>query len=121
MSRKNSMRALRKTLALTVALSATGLAVAQTTTASSATPTKVPPKPPSVFVNQRATDDPRIGLKGGLYDAGQAASGLQLLISTPKPAGFAPDLDSIKTVDATPPPPPVDPVTKAPKAKYLRS
>ncbi|QEE27295.1 hypothetical protein FTW19_04270 [Terriglobus albidus] len=109
MSWKNSLRVMRKTLALTVALSATGLAVAQTTTASSATPTKVPPKPPSVFVNQRATDDPRIGLKGGLYDAGQAASGLQLLISTPKPAGFAPDLDSIKAIDATPPPPPVDP------------
>ncbi|WP_263416631.1 LVIVD repeat-containing protein [Terriglobus albidus] len=109
MSWKNSLCALRKTLVLTVALSAAGLAVAQTTTASSATPTKTPPKPPSVFVNPRVTDDPRIGLKGGLYDAGQAASGLQLLISTPKPAGFAPDLDSIKAVDATPPPPPVDP------------
>ncbi len=37
-----------------------------------------------------APDDPRIGLKAGLYDAGEAASGLQLLATLPKPPGFAP-------------------------------
>jgi hypothetical protein len=36
------------------------------------------------------SDDPRIGLKAGLYDAGQAAFGLELMISLPKPPGFAP-------------------------------
>src|SRR5437660_12547941 len=35
-------------------------------------------------------DDPRIGLKAGLYDAGEAASGLQLVATLPKPPGFAP-------------------------------
>jgi hypothetical protein len=41
--------------------------------------------------NPRASsDDPRIGLKAGLYDAGEAAFGLERLISLPKPPGFAP-------------------------------
>ena len=32
------------------------------------------PAPPTVYSNPRAgADDPRIGLKGGLYDAGEAA------------------------------------------------
>lgn len=74
-----------------------------------AAPTAVPPAS-SVFVNPRSgADDPRVGLKGGLYDAAVAASGLQLVMTTPKPAGFAPDMDSIKAVDATPAPPPVNP------------
>ena len=111
MNRRISQRATCNLLALSVALSA-GLCAAQTAaTAPQATPAvKTPPKPPTVFVNPRSgSDDPRVGLKGGLYDAGTAASGLQLVLTTPKPAGFAPDLDSIKAVDATPPPPPVDP------------
>jgi hypothetical protein len=62
---------------------------------------------PSVYSNPRAgSDDPRVGLKAGLYDAGQAASGLQLLVTLPKPAGFAPDLASIAAFDAIPAPPP---------------
>jgi hypothetical protein len=100
------------TVALALSLSAAGLCAAQTTTTASAVaPTaKMPPKPPSVFVNPRSgPDDPRVGLKGGLYDAGTAILGMKLVLTTPKPAGFAPDLDSIKAVDATPPPPPVDP------------
>jgi len=41
--------------------------------------------------NPRASaDDPRIGLKPGLYDAGEAAFGLERLTSLPKPPGFAP-------------------------------
>ena len=64
----------------------------------------------AVYTNPRAgDDDPRVGLKGGLYDAGTAISGMELVMTTPKPAGFAPDLDSIKAVDATPAPPPVNP------------
>ena len=62
---------------------------------------------PSVYTNPRAgADDPRVGLKAGLYDAGEASSGLQRLVSLPKPAGFAPDLASIAAYDAAPTPPP---------------
>src|SRR5882672_235771 len=61
--------------------------------ASSGTPVLSNPRAPS--------DDPRIGLKGGLYDAGEAASGLQRIGSLPKPPGFAPG-DT-----AGPPPPPL--------------
>jgi hypothetical protein len=42
-------------------------------------------------VNPRASaDDPRVGLKAGLFDAGEAASGLERLVSLQKPPGFAP-------------------------------
>jgi len=48
--------------------------------------------PPSVYSNPRAgADDPRIGLKPGLYDAGEAIFGLQKIASLQKPPGFAPD------------------------------
>jgi hypothetical protein len=41
--------------------------------------------------NPRApADDPRVGLKAGLYDAGEAASGLERIASLSKPPGFAP-------------------------------
>ena len=44
----------------------------------------------SVYTNPRAgSDDPRVGLKAGLYDAGEASFGMERLISLPKPAGFA--------------------------------
>ena len=62
---------------------------------------------PSVYTNPRTgADDPRVGLKAGLYDAGEASFGLQRLVSLPKPAGFAPDLASIAAYDAAPAPPP---------------
>jgi hypothetical protein len=48
-------------------------------------------------------DDPRIGLKPGLYDAGEAAFGLERLASLPKPPGFSPE----NNATATPAPPPV--------------
>jgi LVIVD repeat len=68
------------------------------------------PLDPSVYVNPRSpADDPRTGLKGGLYDAGSAISGLQLILSVPKPGVFGPDLDSIKASEAVPPPPPPTP------------
>jgi hypothetical protein len=44
-----------------------------------------------VYTNPRApSTDPRVGLKAGLYDAGEAASGMEKLASLPKPPGFAP-------------------------------
>ncbi|HEY2016289.1 MAG TPA: hypothetical protein VGH38_22450 [Bryobacteraceae bacterium] len=58
----------------------------------------------AVYSNPRAgSDDPRVGLKGGLYDAGEAASGLERITSLAKPPGFAPgDVAG----PATPPPAP---------------
>ena len=105
---------IRTMLALALAVSAAESCVAQTSATEPAAPppatTKPVYTPPAVFVNPRSEpDDPRVGLKGGLYDAATAIAGMQLVLTTPKPAGFAPDLDSIKEVDATPPPPPVDP------------
>ncbi len=99
----------RGVLALTLALAAFA---PPRRAQNSPTPPKDPENPVNspYFVNPRSTsDDPRIGLKGGLYDAGTAASGLQLILTTPKPAGFAPDVASIKAVDANPPPPPPHP------------
>ena len=54
--------------------------------------------------NPRApSDDPRIGLKPGLYDAGEAASGLERLASLSKPPGFSADNNA--TANSTPAPP----------------
>ncbi len=54
-------------------------------------PMPAPPRPPTVYSNPRAgADDPRVGLKGGLYDAGEAAFGMQRVATVPKPPGFAP-------------------------------
>lgn len=65
------------------------------------------PPPPTVYVNPRAPDtDPRVGLKPGLYDAGVAAKGLELVTTIAKPAGFAPDPAKVPAwEDAAPPPP----------------
>jgi hypothetical protein len=102
----------RNLLTLTLALAAFAPALlAQAGSQNVPTP-KDPENPDNspYFVNPRSgPDDPRVGLKGGLYDPAVAASGLQLVLTTPKPAGFAPDVASITAVDATPPPPPVDP------------
>jgi hypothetical protein len=76
--------------------------------AAASAPAPAPTKAPSsngVYTNPRSgPDDPRIGLKGGLYDAGEAASGLERMASLPKPPGFAPGEPSL-----TPPPPPPQP------------
>ncbi len=54
-----------------------------------------------------APDDPRIGLKPGLYDAGEAAFGLERLASLPKPPGFSPENNA--TATQAPPPQPGQP------------
>lgn len=61
--------------------------------------------PPSVYSNPRSgPDDPRIGLKPGLFDAGEAIFGLEKIASIQKPPGFAPDPNAPE-----PPPPPAPP------------
>src|SRR5215468_445315 len=67
-----------------------------------------PPKaaPPTVYSNPRAgADDPRIGLKGGLYDAGEAAFGMEKVATLPKPPGFAQGSDATATTPPPEPPP----------------
>ena len=72
----------------------------------------------SVFSNPRAgNDDPRVGLKGGLYDAGEAASGLQKIATLPKPAGFAPG-DTAGPPPAPPTGPDGQPIPGPPPAQY---
>jgi hypothetical protein len=65
-----------------------------------------------VYTNPRAaSDDPRIGLKGGLYDAGEAASGLQRIASLPKPVGFGPGTtppQAAGNIAGEQPPPPAE-------------
>jgi hypothetical protein len=73
-----------RTVLLTALLAAATFATAQT----HPDPT---PAPLTVFVNPRAAStDPRIGLKPGMFDAGEAASGLQHLTLVKKPAAFIP-------------------------------
>lgn len=85
--------------ALLLAVTAGHVALGQETAAQPAAAAKpaeaakpaAPPRPPSVYSNPRAdASDPRVGLKAGLHDAGEAASGLQRIATLPKPPGFAP-------------------------------
>jgi hypothetical protein len=58
-----------------------------------------------VYSNPRAPmDDPRVGLKAGLYDAGEAAFGMQRIASLPKPPGFAPGNVFVSPAPAPDPP-----------------
>ena len=50
------------------------------------TPQAAPPLPPGMTGS--TLNDPRVGLKSGLYDAGEAASGMQHLAFVKKPAAF---------------------------------
>ena len=112
---------LRLAAALTLALPVLAAAQMDMSHEKSATPT-----PSTVYVNPRSgPDDPRVGLKGGLYDAATAAMGIKLLVTLPKPPGFAPDLASIKAFDAIPEPPapppgtpPQRPAPGSPRANY---
>jgi hypothetical protein len=103
-----------------VALSAFMPAVCGAQTAAMTPPaTPAAPPPSTVFVNPRTgSDDPRVGLKGGLYDAQEAILGMKRLVSLPKPAGFEPDVAAIKAADAVPPPPP--PAPGAPRTRPAR-
>ncbi|HXK07647.1 MAG TPA: hypothetical protein VMS37_34965 [Verrucomicrobiae bacterium] len=108
-------------LAVAFSLLFAGLGAAQETPpapgaqpAAPARPQPDPSKalPPTVYSNPRAaSDDPRIGLKPGLYDAGEAIFGLQKIAGLPKPTGFAPD------PNAPPPAPQPEPPGGMPAAE----
>ena len=88
------------TLSLIVLASAPVFCIAQP---PEPTTPAIPPPPPSVFSNPRAPkDDPRIGLKPGLYDAGEAASGLERITSLAKPPGFSAENNATATTAAPP-------------------
>src|SRR5271168_1547560 len=65
-----------------------------------------PPKP-TVYNNPQLPNDPRVGLKGGVFDAAVANFGMDLVVNLPKPPGFAP---GTTPTDAAPPPAPPPPV-----------
>jgi len=75
----------------------------------------------TVSSNPRApSDDPRVGLKPGLYDAGEAAFGMERLASLSKPHGFAPG-DAVGAPAPPPPPAPGDPQPPGPPASQYGS
>ena len=81
--------------------------------ASSASFAQIPAGPvkPTVYNNPQIPNDPRVGLKGGITDAGVAALGMELVVNLPKPTGFA---AGTTPQDAAPPPTPPPPVPGAP-------
>jgi hypothetical protein len=75
-------------------------------------PPQIPAHPadPTVFVNARsAPDDPRTGLKGGIFDAQTAIMGLQQVAFVKKPGAFGVDEESVKAFEAASIPPPPTP------------
>src|ERR1700722_16486735 len=80
---------------------------------------------PSVYTNPRAgTDDPRVGLKAGLYDAGEASFGMQRLPPLPEPAGLRrPPPASLPPSPPSPPSmlfPPLQRLLPAPRPRVAR-
>jgi hypothetical protein len=99
MTQRRYSSRLRAGLAFAAFLAIAGICTAQR--GPQPDPTKA--LPPNVYSNPRSgPDDPRIGLKPGLYDAGEAIFGLQKVASMQKPPGFAPD------PNAPEPPPPAN-------------
>ena len=96
--------------ALTIAFALSAFGTVSTVAQRAAPPIPEHPADPTVYVNARsAPDDPRTGLKGGLYDSESAISGFQLILSVPKPGAFGPDMNSVHAADTAPIPPPPAP------------
>ena len=75
----------------------------------------------TVYTNPRASsDDPRVGLKAGLYDAGEAVFGLEKVLSVPKPPGFAPGnfFPNVAPPPEPPEPPPPGQPARPPALQY---
>jgi hypothetical protein len=105
--RLSRLAATRRAVAISAMSLPLALSVSFPVLCAAQTAAPAPPKS-TVYSNPRASsDDPRIGLKAGLYDAGEAAFGLERLTSVPKPSGFAPG-DFYPTVAPPPEPEPAD-------------
>src|SRR5580692_326106 len=63
------------------------------------------PAKPTVYNNPQLPNDPRVGLKGGVFDAGTAAFGMELIVNLPKPTGFSPGTLPTDTAPAPAAPP----------------
>jgi hypothetical protein len=78
-------------------------------------PSPAPPLPAGMTGS--TMDDPRVGLKGGLYDAGEASLGLEHLGLLKKPAPFSPSTDPAQmektlAILGVPPNAPIPPAMK---------
>src|SRR5580692_5557184 len=107
MSKQPNTKTSRKAAA--AAAFALTLGFAALSTAQQNPQNQTPPHPPepSVYYNPRTgPDDPRVGLKPGLYDAGEAIFGMTHIANIPKPHGFAPGDSAGAPAPAPPPPPP---------------
>jgi hypothetical protein len=77
------------------------------------------PAKPTVYNNPQLPNDPRVGLKGGITDAGIAESGMHLVLNIPKPPGFA--AGTTPQEKAPPPtPPPAVPGGPPPRPRALQ-
>jgi hypothetical protein len=79
-----------------LALFALTLVGARTADAQQRPPRQAPPVPAAENAPLEMwwdPADPRIGLKAGLHDAGQAARGLELIANSPRPEGFSTNSD----------------------------
>jgi hypothetical protein len=77
------------------------------------------PAKPTVYNNPQLPNDPRVGLKGGITDAGVAESGMHLVLNIPKPPGFA--AGTTPQEKAPPPtPPPAVPGGPPPRPRALQ-
>jgi len=112
MMKMRHFQRLRAGATVPVALLTAVLCAAQ----SGAPEEKIPnPPAPKVFSNPRAgSGDPRVGLKAGVYDAGEAAFGLEKVASLPKPPGFAPG----NFVEIPNQPPPENNPARPPSVSY---
>lgn len=97
-----------RTMWNTAALALAFLAGTAAVSAQTAMPAK-----PTVYNNPQLPNDPRVGLKGGVTDAGVAADGMKLVLNLPKPPGFA---AGTTPQEKAPAPPPVAPPPAAPGA-----
>src|SRR5580698_9084458 len=106
----NSMHLLSSRRAVTIACALSFFGSIASFAQRAAPPIPAHPADPTVYVNPRsAPDDPRTGLKGGVYDAESANLGLQLVTMVKKPGAFGVDMDSVKAFEAAPVPPPPTP------------
>jgi len=97
---QRASRLSRHTLTLSFALSVFFAVLGASQTGAPASRLSAPSNP------RASSDDPRVGLKAGLYDAGEAVFGLEKLASIPKPPGFSPDNFIPNGAPQQPPEPP---------------
>ena len=79
------------------------------------------PAKPTVYNNPQQPNDPRVGLKAGVTDAGVAASGMKLVLNLPKPVGFGVGTTPQEKAPAPEPPPTLAPAAPGAPARPPRA